>query len=246
MASLAEEFQNGAAEIIMRSWRFGTKKQYRTYLQRWHIFCDLRKINPVCGTIENGIFNEYKNFLSYSAIKTIRSNHTSWRVIWQSSFGQYRYVLESCAAVSSLVSSVSIDMEYLGCVELCANHGTSWKFETSRLITKNCYVRYFVIGSAMPDLHAITLSCMKQTYNHITFELNTLLKTSRLGKHFEPLSFKSYPDDKLLCVVTCLKQYLQKNSKVRDGNDKLWFSFNKAHQQVTKDTIAWWTRTFLG
>ena len=68
---------------------------------------------------------------------------------------------------------------------------------------------------------------MKQTDNH-----NTLLKTSRPGKHIEPLSFKSYPDDKLLCVVTCLKQYLQKTSQVRDGNDKLWLSFNKPHKPV--------------
>ena len=76
---------------------------------------------------------------------------------------------------------------------------------------------------------------MKQTDNHITFELNTLLKTSRPGKHIEPLSFNSYPDDKLLCVVTCLKQYLQKkNNQVRDGNDKLWLSFNKPHKPVTK------------
>ena len=82
------------------------------------------------------------------------------------------------------------------------------------------------------------LSGMKQTDNHITFELNTLLKTSRPGKHIEPLLIKSYPDDKLLCVVTCLKQYLQKTNQVRDGNDKLCLSFNKPHKPVTKDTIA--------
>ena len=86
---------------------------------------------------------------------------------------------------------------------------------------------------------------MKQTDNHITFELNTLLRTSRPGKHIEPLSFKSYPDDKLLCVVTCLKQYLQKTNQVREGNDKLWLSFNKPHKPVTKDTIARWIKTVL-
>ena len=62
-------------------------------------------------------------------------------------------------------------------------------------------------GQRCQTVHALTLSGMKQTDNHIAFELNTLLKTSRPGKHIGPLSFKSYP--KLLCVVTCLKQYLQ-------------------------------------
>ena len=67
-------------------------------------------------------------------------------------------------------------------------------------------------GQRCQTVHALTLRGMKQTDNHITFELNTLLKTSRPGKHIEPLSFNSYPDDKLLCVVTCLKQYLQKKT----------------------------------
>ena len=101
-------------------------------------------------------------------------------------------------------------------------------------------------GQRCQTVHALTLSGMKQADNHITFELNTLLKTSRPGKHIEPLSFKSYPDDKLLCVVTCLKQYLQKTNQVRDGNDKLWLSFNKPHKPVTKDTIARWIKTVLG
>ena len=91
-------------------------------------------------------------------------------------------------------------------------------------------------GQRCQTVHALTLSGMKQTDNHIAFELNTLLKTSRPGKHIGPLSFKSYP--KLLCVVTCLKQYLQKTNQVRDGNDKLWLSFNKLYKPVTKDTVA--------
>ena len=55
-------------------------------------------------------------------------------------------------------------------------------------------------GQQCQTVHALTLSSMKQTDNHITFELNTLLKTSRPSKHIEPLSFKSYPEDKVaLC-----------------------------------------------
>ena len=73
---LSRGISEGAADIIMRSWRYGTQKQYRTYLQRWHIFCVSREINPICATIENGIeflFNEYQKGLSYSTINTIRS-----------------------------------------------------------------------------------------------------------------------------------------------------------------------------
>ena len=69
-------------------------------------------------------------------------------------------------------------------------------------------------GRRCQTVNALTLNGKKQTDNHITFELNTLLMTSRPGKHIEPLSFKSYPDVKLLYVVTCLKQYLQKTKSI--------------------------------
>ena len=102
-------------------------------------------------------------------------------------------------------------------------------------------------GQRCQTVHALTLSAMKQTDTRTTFELNALLKTSKPGKHIEPLSFTSYPYDKLLCVVTCLKQYLQKTNQVRDGNDKLWLSFNKPHKPVSKDTsITRWIKTVLG
>jgi integrase len=87
---------------------------------------------------------------------------------------------------------------------------------------------------------------MKQLDNQITFEMNTLLKTSKPGKHIKPLVFKAYPVDKFLCVVTCLKQYLLKTSVVRDGNNELWLSFNKPHNPVSKDTIARWIKTVMG
>jgi hypothetical protein len=66
----------GASEITMQSWRKGTQKQYRTYLQRWEMLCGSRGINSVCATVGNGIeflFTEYQRGLSYSALNTIRS-----------------------------------------------------------------------------------------------------------------------------------------------------------------------------
>ena len=44
-----------ASELILKSWRTGTQKQYRTYLERWKLFCPSRKVNPLCGTVTNGI-----------------------------------------------------------------------------------------------------------------------------------------------------------------------------------------------
>ena len=249
---LSRGISEGAADIIMQSWRYGTQKQYRTYLQRWHIFCDSRKINPVCATIENGIeflFNEYKKGLSYSAINTVRSALSTVIILPEGSFGSHPLVSRFLKGVFQARPSfpryqstwnVSDVLSYLRTM------GPAENLKLPDLSLKTVMSVTLLSGQRCQTVHALTLSGMKQTDNHIIFELNTLLKTSRPGKYIKQLSFKYYPDDKLLCVMTCLKQYLQKTNQVRDGNGKLWLSFNKPHKPVTKDTIARWIKTVLG
>ncbi len=47
-------------EVIMASWREGTKKQYCTYITKWKQFCDERNINWLDAEVEQGI-----DFLAY-------------------------------------------------------------------------------------------------------------------------------------------------------------------------------------
>ena len=39
------DLSNEAKEIIMASWRPGTAKQYKTYLDKWQTYCREKKIN---------------------------------------------------------------------------------------------------------------------------------------------------------------------------------------------------------
>ena len=44
-----------ASKIIGTSWRSETAKQYRTYLQKWDLFCSRRNIDPLHPPIQEGI-----------------------------------------------------------------------------------------------------------------------------------------------------------------------------------------------
>ncbi|CAB3997611.1 Enzymatic poly, partial [Paramuricea clavata] len=66
----------GASNIIVQSWRQGTAKQYRSYLQKWELYCNKRKIDPIHPTISDGInflSSLYESGVGYSAINTARS-----------------------------------------------------------------------------------------------------------------------------------------------------------------------------
>ena len=63
-------------EILMSSWRSGTRTLYSTYLSRWERYCEenqLSKINPgLNGAIEFLTFL-FESGLGYSALNTARS-----------------------------------------------------------------------------------------------------------------------------------------------------------------------------
>jgi hypothetical protein len=72
----SEGISRNATNIILASWRRSTQKQYATYISKWILLCDKRKINSVCPTLNqvleflNSLF---ESGLSYSAINSARS-----------------------------------------------------------------------------------------------------------------------------------------------------------------------------
>ena len=216
------------------------------------MFCSSRKINPVCATVANGVdflFTEYEKGLSYSALNTIRSALSTVIFPTNQSFGSHPLVTRFLKGVFESrpsfpryqatwdVSDVLTYLRTMGPVE---------ELKLKALSFKTVMLVVLLSGQRCQTIHALTLSGMKQLDSQITFEVNTLLKTSKPGKHVQPLVFKAYPADKLLCVVTCLRQYLLQTSRVRNGSNKLWLSFNRPHKPVSKDTIARWVKTVMG
>ena len=64
------------ADILMASWRSGTQKQYKTYIEQWVKFCGERKMNrhsPQIGEALDFLAGLYDKNLSYSTLNTARS-----------------------------------------------------------------------------------------------------------------------------------------------------------------------------
>ena len=97
-------------------------------------------------------------------------------------------------------------------------------------------------GQRCQTIHALRISGMKETNGQIRFDISTSLKTSKPGKHQEPLTFKPYTYDSQLCVVKCLQQYIKQTAEVRNGADQLWLSY---HNPASKDTVSRWIKEFL-
>ena len=71
------------------------------------------------------------------------------------------------------------------------------------------------------------------------------LKQTKPGRHLEPIDLFAYPNDKKLCVVEHLKEYLHRTEQLREGHSQLLLSYVKPFKPVSKDTISRWIKQVL-
>ena len=93
-------------------------------------------------------------------------------------------------------------------------------------------------GQRCQTIHALAVgnTDMHLEGEKCTFFVRELLKHSRPGTHLKPISLKGFPEDRKLCLLTCLKAYLVATANLRS---------QKPHRPVSKDTVSRWIRGML-
>ena len=216
------------------------------------MFCTSREVNPLCGTVTNGIeflVTQYKRGLTYSSLNTARCALSTVILLPNGiTFGNH-------PLVTRLMKGVFESRPTLPRYNSIWNVSTVLDFiktlgPNEELSLKNVTLKCVALVALLSEqrcqtIHALRISGMKETNGQIRFDIFTLLKTSKPGKHQEPLTFKPYTYDSQLCVVKCLQQYIKQTSELRNGADQLWLSYQKPHNPASKDTVSRWIKEFL-
>ena len=77
------------------------------------------------------------------------------------------------------------------------------------------------------------------------FFINSLLITSRPGKHLAFIEFQANAPDVSLCIVKHLQQYLKRTDILRGDVKQLFISYSKPHKAFSPDTVSRWINTTL-
>ena len=77
------------------------------------------------------------------------------------------------------------------------------------------------------------------------FTIGEKLKTTKPGKHLEPVELVAYKQDESLCVVSHITHYLHITKALRGQNCQLLISFIKPHNPVSNSTIGKWVKSIL-
>ena len=71
------------------------------------------------------------------------------------------------------------------------------------------------------------------------------MKTTRPGKHLQPIELIAYNQDKTLCVVSHLQTYLTYTQPLRGQYSRLLISYAKPHKPVAISTVIKWAKAVL-
>ena len=80
---------------------------------------------------------------------------------------------------------------------------------------------------------------MTLTDKNCILYIQKLLKTTKPGKHLGRLEFRSFEEDKKVCIVTVITEYVNRTKFTRGSCTQL-LSFCKPFKPVSTDTIARW------
>ena len=72
-----------------------------------------------------------------------------------------------------------------------------------------------------------------------------MLKTSQPGKHLGTIEIKAFTEDKAICPVNVLKEYVARTLPLRKNAPQLLLSYQKRHKPVSSETIGNWIKKTL-
>ena len=235
-----------ATEIIIKSWRDSTRKQYNTYIEQW-IHYSKGKTNPFkpdIQTIVQFLTHLYTRGLSYTAINTARSAISSFVKIT----GQVD--IHSDGLISRLLKGVfstrpSIKKSSIWDAKVVLRYLE--QIDTSSLLMltcKLCMLFLLVTAQRCQTLHVLKLSDVHVHKDKVVINVSSIIKQTRPGVHQRPIVLHSFRPNTKLCIVEIIREYLDRTQFLRNS-DSLLIATVKPHKSVSKQSVARWVKLVM-
>ena len=233
-----------ASSIILASWRTNTKKQYKTYFNKWQMFCSKWNIDPMQPLVNHVLDFLCELFdagLGYSALNTARSAMSSFVFIDNVPVGSHSLVKRFVKGVFEQRPSLPRYQETWD-VSLVLDLLRSWvplnTISMKKLTLKLSMLIALTTAQRCQTLHLIKINdIVIQDTGSIIIYIGDKVKQSKPGLKQIKLWLHKCSEDKNNCVATTMQVYLQRTTSLR-SDEQLFISFLKPYKSVSKSTIA--------
>ena len=238
-----------AVQIYLESWRPKTREIYLVYIKKWIQFCVERGLDYRCPELSGVIlflFQLFQKGYSYSSINVARSALSSSCHLFEGqTVGSVqtlsRFVMgmqKLRPQVSRYASTWDVDMVLEYICSLWPLRALTFERLSKRM------VMLFLLATSQRVQTLLTLKVTDifwaDNEQTVVFRLSELLKHHRRGS-LGILTLKAFVQESKLCVVRCLKKYLQRSESLRGKDDPHLFVISrKPFRPASHDTLARW------
>ena len=231
---------------MLRSWRKSTLNQYVVYAKLWFRF-SMQGLRPTVRNIIEFLTHLHCKGYNYDPICSARSaigalsseenvgKHPDMKRLMKGIFEKApvfpRY---------SCVWDVRILFNYFRNIP----HQNDLPLD---LLSKKLATMLGVLagGQRAQTIHSIDVMDIVATEDKCIIPVYSVIKQTRKGKHMRPMEFKTYPEEEKLCLVKNLQAYLVRTRELRTSS-KLFISYQRPYNPVTRDTITRWVNNIMG
>ena len=223
-----------------------SKKAYQTYEACILLFKKTRTSFYVIEGINSLV--QYDTGLSYSSINTARSALSNLMQLqnW-TDFGSNALVSRFMRGVFVQRPALPRYKEILD-VSVVLRYVEKWyplkELDLKHLTFKTVMLMALSSGQRCQTINALNITNMQLTEKRCIFEIKELLKTTHPDSHYGVVEFAAYEKESL-CVIACLREYIDRTRTLRGTNTKLLISFCKPHNAVTTSTVGRWLKETL-
>ena len=241
-----------AIDIILASWRGSTGKQNNSFLSRWLQFCITNNISTDTAAVYDGLTfltHLFGQGLGYSALNTARSvRSTIINLPNNCTFGEHMPL------VSRFLKGVFELKPSLLCYSAIWDVGTVLLFMQTTPAAQNMTLKNLtkklttllalITAQRCQTLAKLDIQFMQDISDKLVFNIRGKLKTTRPGKHLDPIKIVPYANDTKLCPVLHIREYIRRTEEFRQSS-LLLLSYQKPHKPVTNATIGRWVKSTL-
>ena len=228
------------------------KTQWDIYIEKWNIFChikDIELVKPSLRSVTDFLTELLEQGLGYSALNTARSALSNLIYLDGRPVGEHPTVVQFLKGVFNLKPSMpktyvswdpQIFLKYLKTLSPVR------KLMLNELTFKLVALVWLLSGQRGQSLQLISTKNITVTKQCVKIRFGGIMKTTRPGFQQQELVLKDYAQDRRLCIVTVLQEYLKRTSGFRNSkNHQLFVSIYAPHNGVSRDTISRWVRTVM-
>lgn len=237
--------------IIQASLRYSTKNKYSQYWNQFFSYCNNNKIslnNIKIQHVINFLSINFDNGNSYSHIKSLKSaighlvNFPPYTKL-----GDHPIMKKFMTGLFNL-RPPKPKLGFVWDVKIVFDHFkilTENQFLPDNILTYKLVILLLLLGGQRVNtIFWFQVDEMIVTDISVTFAPSHVLKHSNKNRKLNIFEYRSYPHDKKLCIVDCLKQYLlRRKQKVSNDVKKLLITNKKPYKAVSIDTIRRWIKT---